>query len=262
MATTTDAPPDYNIESPDVPKTTQRFVPLENNPEVMTALVHKLGLSDSLSFHDVYSLDDPSLLAFVPRPVHALLLVFPVSKGYEAGRMAEDAPLPVYNGSGPDEEVLWFRQTIGNACGMMGLLHLACNGGARDLIAPDTHFSELITSATPLPPAPRSRLIETSGTIAQAHAVAAAQGDTAPPSATANVEHHFVAFIKSAQGNLWELDGRRKGPLNRGKLDPEDDVLSEKALQLGVKRFLAMEAEEGFGADLRFSLLALAPTLD
>ena len=106
----------------------------ENNPEVMTALVHKLGLSDSLSFHDVYSLDDPSLLAFVPRPVHALLLVFPVSKGYEAGRMAEDAPLPVYNGSGPDEEVLWFRQTIGNACGMMGLLHLACNGGARDLI--------------------------------------------------------------------------------------------------------------------------------
>lgn len=77
-----------------------------------------------------------------------------------------------------------------------------------------------------------------------------------------NVEHHFVAFIKSAQGNLWELDGRRKGPLNRGKVDPADDVLSEKVLQLGVKRFLAMEAEQGSGADLRFSLLALAPTLD
>lgn len=100
----------------------------------MTTLVRKLGLSDAFSFHDVYSLDDPSLLAFVPRPVHALLLVFPVSKGYEAGRMAEDAPLPIYSGCGPDEEVLWFRQTIGNACGMMGLLHSACNGGARDLI--------------------------------------------------------------------------------------------------------------------------------
>lgn len=105
----------------------------------MTALVQKLGLSDSLSFHDVYSLDDPSLLAFVPRPVQALLLVFPVSKGYEAGRMAEDAPLPVYNGCGP-EEVLWFRQTIGNACGMMGLLHLACNGGARELISKISFF--------------------------------------------------------------------------------------------------------------------------
>ncbi|MCJ1469612.1 ubiquitinyl hydrolase 1 [Pseudocyphellaria aurata] len=262
MATTADAPPDYNIESPDVPKTTQRFVPLENNPEVMSTLVHKLGLSDSLSFHDVYSLDDPSLLAFVPRPVQALLLVFPVSKGYEAGRMAEDAPLPVYNSFGPDEEVLWFRQTIGNACGMMGLLHSACNGGARDLIATNTPLAELIASAIPLPPTPRSKLIETSTAIAEAHAAAAAQGDTAAPLASANVEHHFVAFIKSAQGNLWELDGRRKGPLNRGKLDTDDDPLSEKALQLGVKRFLAVEAEEGLGADLRFSLLALAPTLD
>lgn len=101
----------------------------------MTTLVHQLGLSDSFAFHDVYSLDDLSLLAFVPRPVHALLLCFPVSKGYEAVRMAEDAPLPVYDSFGPDEEVLWFRQTIGNACGLMGLLHSACNGGARELIS-------------------------------------------------------------------------------------------------------------------------------
>lgn len=90
------------------------------------------------------------------------------------------------------------------------------------------------------------------------------QGDTAPPLATDNVEHHFVAFIKSAQGNLWELDGRRKGPLNRGRLDEGDDVLSAKALTLGVKRFLKQEEMEGSGGggDLRFSLLALAPTLD
>jgi hypothetical protein len=106
----------------------------ENNPEVMTALVHKLGLSSTLAFHDVYSLDDPSLLAFVPRPVHALLLVFPVSKTYETQRAAEDSSLPEYSGSGPNEEVLWFRQTIGNACGMMGLLHSACNGGAKEKI--------------------------------------------------------------------------------------------------------------------------------
>jgi len=106
----------------------------ENNPEVMTSLVQKLGLSSTLAFHDVYSLDDPSLLAFVPRPVHALLLVFPVSKTYETQRVAEDSSLPDYSGSGADEEVLWFRQTIGNACGMMGLLHSACNGGAKEMI--------------------------------------------------------------------------------------------------------------------------------
>lgn len=106
----------------------------ENNPEVMTTLVHKLGLSPDLSWHDVYSLDDPSLLAFVPRPVHALLLVFPVSKAYEKARGEEDGPLPDYAGSGPEEEVLWFKQTIGNACGLMGLLHSVTNGMTREFI--------------------------------------------------------------------------------------------------------------------------------
>lgn len=106
----------------------------ENNPEVMTSLVHKLGLSSGLSWHDVFSLDDPSLLAFVPRPAHALLLVFPVSKAYEASRQAEDSSLPEYSGSGPEEEVLWFKQTIGNACGLMGLLHASVNGASRELI--------------------------------------------------------------------------------------------------------------------------------
>lgn len=100
----------------------------------MSSLIHRLGLSESLSFHDVYSLTDPTLLAFVPRPAHALLLVFPVSSTYESYRNAEDAPLPEYSGSGPGEEVLWFKQTIGNACGLMGLLHAACNGLARDFI--------------------------------------------------------------------------------------------------------------------------------
>lgn len=106
----------------------------ENNPEVMTSLVHKLGLSPELAWHDVYSLDDPSLLDFVPRPAHALLLVFPVSSAYNKAREEEDSSLPEYAGTGPEEEVLWFRQTIGNACGLMGILHATCNGMTRDLI--------------------------------------------------------------------------------------------------------------------------------
>ena len=109
----------------------------------MTSLVHKLGLSPSLAFHDVYSLDDPALLAFVPRPVHALLLVFPVSKTYESAREVEDSSRQEYTGSGPNEEMLWFRQTIGNACGMMGLLHSACNGGAKELIGMRGQASEI-----------------------------------------------------------------------------------------------------------------------
>jgi ubiquitin carboxyl-terminal hydrolase L3 len=103
----------------------------ENNPEVMSSLVQQLGMSKSVGFHDVYSIDDPDLLAIVPRPVYALLLVFPVSDTYEKFRVEEDEGKPQYNGSGPEEEVIWFKQTIGNACGLIGLLHGASNGEAR-----------------------------------------------------------------------------------------------------------------------------------
>ncbi|KAL9125188.1 MAG: hypothetical protein Q9217_005572 [Psora testacea] len=236
-----------------------RFVPLENNPDVMSSLVHKLGLSSDLSWHDVYSLDDPSLLAFVPRPAHALLLVFPVSKAYDTARTEEDNNLPDYTGSGLDEEVLWFKQTIGNACGLVGLLHAVCNGMTRDLIAPSTPLSHLITEAIPLSPPGRAKLLETYPELASAHASAAAEGSTEAPSADEHVDLHFVAFVKSAENNLWELDGSRKGPLNRGKLPEGEDVLGERALELGPKRFLKREEGTAVG-EIRFSILALGPS--
>ena len=67
------------------------FIPLEANPEAMTTLLRTLGLSHDLSMHDVFSLTEPELLAFVPRPALALLLVFPVTATYESHRLAEDA---------------------------------------------------------------------------------------------------------------------------------------------------------------------------
>jgi ubiquitin carboxyl-terminal hydrolase L3 len=107
----------------------------------MSALVHKLGLSPKLAFHDVFSIDDPDLLAFVPRPAYALLLIFPVSDTYENFRVQEDKEKAVYDGSGPEEEVIWYKQTIGNACGLIGLLHGVSNGEAR------THIGLSTTSA-------------------------------------------------------------------------------------------------------------------
>ena len=121
--------------NPDLPQGhTPAFIPLEANPEVMTTLLRRLGLSDSLAVHDVYSITEPELLAFVPRPALALLLVFPVSAAYESQRLAEDAGVPEYNGKGDSEPVLWFRQTIRNACGLMGLLHAVSNGPAKSFI--------------------------------------------------------------------------------------------------------------------------------
>lgn len=100
----------------------------------MTTLVHNLGLAPTLAFHDVFSISDPEFLAFVPRPALALLLVFPVSKSYEQFQRQEDEGKPEYQGKGDDEDPVWFKQTIRNACGMIGVLHAISNGAARDMI--------------------------------------------------------------------------------------------------------------------------------
>ncbi|KAH7089069.1 hypothetical protein FB567DRAFT_323975 [Paraphoma chrysanthemicola] len=248
-------------DSPDVPAGKKRFIPLENNPEVMTALVHKLGLNKSLAFHDVFSIDEPELLAFVPRPAHALLLVFPVSETYEKFRVQEDKEREEYQGHGPDEEVVWYKQTIGNACGLIGLLHGVSNGVPRSNIEPNSNLAKLVNDAIPLKPTERADLLYESEALESAHQAAATGGDTSAPAAEDNVDLHYVCFVKSENNSLWELDGRRKGPLNRGQLSPDEDVLSEKALDLGVRSFLKRETAAG-GGDLRFSLITLAESLD
>lgn len=234
----------------------------ENNPEVMTKLLHNLGLSRSLQFHDVWSIDDPDLLSFVPRPSHALLLVFPVSETYEKFRREEDEDKNEYDGSGNGEEVIWYKQTIGNACGLIGLLHGASNGSARAQVQHGSDLEALITKAVPLGPTDRATLIEETQALETAHQAAAATGDTAAPNAEDNVDLHYVCFVKSEKnGHLYELDGRRKGPLDRGELKDDEDVLSPTALEKGVRAFLRREEAAG-GGELRFSLIVLAESFD
>jgi len=247
--------------SPDVPLKRKRFIPLENNPEVMNSLVHKLGLSRKLGFQDVFSIDEPELLAFVPRPAHALLLIFPVSETYEKFRREEDANKNVYEGSGAGEPVVWYKQTIGNACGLIGLLHGVSNGVARSHIESDSDLAKLLHDAIPLKPSERADLLYESQALESAHQSAATAGDSSAPSADDKVDLHFVCFVKTEDNHLWELDGRRKGPLDRGQLTQEEDVLSEKALEVGVRAFLKRETAAG-GGDLRFSLIVLAPSMD
>ncbi|MCJ1375081.1 ubiquitinyl hydrolase 1 [Loxospora ochrophaea] len=227
----------------------------------MSSLVHQLGLSPSLAFHDVFSIDEPELLAFVPRPAFALLLVFPCSKAYEQFRLQEDEDKPDYEGSGPNEEVVWFKQTIRNACGLIGLLHGVSNGPSRSFIEPGSHLQKLLEAATPLTPVARADLLYESQALESAHQTAAAKGDTSAPAADASVDLHYVCFVKTTNNDLWELDGRRKGPIKRGTLDSTEDVLSETALKLGVRSFLRREEAAG-GAEMRFSLVALAQSFD
>ena len=94
---------------------TDCWTPIESNPELFTELAHNLGLAKSLTFQDVWTLDAEST-AFLLRPVFALVLVFPTDDNYEQNRMARGDHSATSNGN----HVIWFKQTIYNACGLYG----------------------------------------------------------------------------------------------------------------------------------------------
>ena len=233
------------------------LVPLENNPEVLTHLLHTLGTRPTLTFHDIYSFDRSSgLLDFIPRPVHALILIVPAHV-YHPARDAEDAELSPYQGAGPDEPVLWFRQTIGNTCGTMAALHAVSNGAARRHVVPGSSLDALLNDAVALGPEPRAKLLYDSQALEDAHAAAATLGDTKAPLASDPIGNHFIALVKADDGNLWELNGGMRGPVCRGPLGKDEDALSETALDLGVRPFL--KVAEGMGdGEIGFSVVALA----
>jgi len=115
----------------------------------------------------------------------------------------------------------------------------------------------LLEAAIPLKPADRAQLVESSDSLESAHQSAATEGSSEAPDAEADVDFHYICFVKSSKNNhLYELDGGRKGPLDRGDLG-QDDVLSEKALKV-VKSFIERE----HGENLNFSIVALAPSLE
>ncbi|KAI9667270.1 MAG: hypothetical protein M1821_000084 [Bathelium mastoideum] len=233
------------------------FVPIENNPEVLTHLLHTLGTSPSLTFHDIYSLDPTSgLLDFIPRPVHALILIVPAHV-YHPARDGEDSAMQPYAGSGPDEPVLWFRQTIGHACGTMAALHAVANGPARAHVIPGSPLDALLRQAVPLGPKARAALLYESQALETAHTSAAALGDSMAPSAREPNGNHFIALVKAGDGKLWELNGGMKGPVCRGALGEGEDALSERALDLGLRPFLKVAEEMGDG-EIGYSVVALA----
>ncbi|OIW33196.1 ubiquitin carboxyl-terminal hydrolase, family 1 [Coniochaeta ligniaria NRRL 30616] len=227
---------------------TKAFLPLESNPEVFNELLRMLGVSSRLQFEDVFSLDEPD---FLPHPALAAVLVFPADDVLKADAASERE---AYAGSGADEPVVWFRQTIQNACGLYAILHGVCNGEAVRYIEPDGVLARLLKASTNLPPEGRARVLEESAELEKAHATVALKGDSAvPESAEAEVEFHYICYVMSAKdGHVFELDGDRKGPIDTGLVLSEgEDVLCEKVV--GLIRKYADEAD----GNLNFSLLAL-----
>ncbi|KAF7319287.1 Ubiquitin carboxyl-terminal hydrolase [Mycena chlorophos] len=238
------------------------YIPLESDPIIFTELIQALGVN-SLQFHDVLSLEfedlSPSGALALPGPVYAFILAFPTTQEYESELKAAKQRARLdgtqYQGSGHDEPVIWFEQTIGNACGLYAILHAVSNLGAagNTHIASGSVLERFLAECILLDPVKRAAALESSQAIADAHRHAATQGSTAVPDAEDEVDFHYVCFVKSPKdGHIYELDGDRNGFVDRDAfLDGERDLL-RGGLQV-VKSFTK-------NGDKQFQLMALVPT--
>ncbi|KAK3064919.1 hypothetical protein LTS18_002670 [Coniosporium uncinatum] len=142
--------------------------------------------------------------------------------------------------------LIWFRQTIRHACGLIGLLHGIVNGEAAEYIRPNTDLHKLRDDIIPLQPVDRAKLLYDSDMLERAHAEAAQSGDAVAPDTMAYEDGHaFIAYVKGRDGRLYELEGRRKGPVDRGMLEANEDVLSERTLRMGLREYVERASQGG-----------------
>ncbi|EGW30853.1 uncharacterized protein SPAPADRAFT_62754, partial [Spathaspora passalidarum NRRL Y-27907] len=175
-------------------------IPLESNPSIFTDLSYNLGLSPLLQFHDVYSLVDQDLLAFLPQPIYGIILLFPLTRQYEEYHKNEDSKRDLEL----SDKVTWFKQTIGNGCGLYALLHILANLPS-DLIIENSKLAEFLKQVQGKSIQDTSKLVEGLESFIKLDENFGSKGQTEAPEATASIDLHFITYIKGKNGHLYEL---------------------------------------------------------
>jgi ubiquitin carboxyl-terminal hydrolase L3 len=195
-------------ENEQMTTTTKTWLPLESNPGVMTSYLGKLGLNtDKYAFVDVFSTEDWAL-DMVPRPVLAVLMLFPITAESESYSHHQQQQIKA-TGQVLSPNVRFIKQTIGNACGTIGLLHAATNGAvsAADLIkTTDCFLSSFANTLQTQTIDEVAQSLESDQVLETAHETAAEDGNTAVPTINEEVDMHFVCFAH-VDGHLYELGG-------------------------------------------------------
>ena len=169
-------------------------------------------MGSSYSFHDVFGMD-VELLAMVPQPVIALLLLFPCSAAQSEHKDAQQEQQEA-SGFVANPKSFFLKQTIGNACGTIGLIHAIANN--LDVIELGPGFlKEFIDSCKELSPEDRGEKLEENKGITEEHESAAREGQTEADSEDENVNLHFICFTNVEQ-RLYEFDGTKAGPVDHG----------------------------------------------
>lgn len=146
--------------------------PLESNPEVISTFARKLGLDQSLCYIDIFSTEEWAL-EMIPKPVYAVLLLFPVKESTELFLLEERNRIEK-EGQILSENVYFTKQIVGNACGTIAVLHASMN--LRDKYKPSSYFDRFYNSTCNMNADERAKFLEDDDEIEVNHVSAAELG--------------------------------------------------------------------------------------
>ncbi|CAM9489076.1 unnamed protein product [Discosporangium mesarthrocarpum] len=232
----------------------KRWFPLESNPGVMNKYVEKMGWPiEKYRFVDVFSTEDWAL-GMVPQPVLGVMMLFPIKEATEKHRKEEAASL-LASGQAVKDKVYFMKQTVGNACGTVGLLHCTLNASISHGIelAKDSFLQRFLGKTRGMSADQMARALHDEEELEVVHEEAAQEGQSEQKDRDEKINTHFVCLTE-VDGILYELDGRKEGPISHG---PTSEATLLQDCCVVVKKF--MDRDPG---ELRFTIVALAPATD
>lgn len=211
---------------------------MEINPEMLNKMMEKLGVGGNC-FVDVLGLEEDQLSA-VPKPCCALMLLFPLTQQHQSFRKQQADKVAA------GSEVYFLKQTVGNSCGTIALLHAVGNNKDSMTFNDGSALKKFLDDTAGMSIDERAKHFEENQAIKEAHNDIAAQGQCRPEADKVNF--HFIAFA-NVNGHLFEFDGKMEGAVDHGTTKDESFVTDAAKVCRGF-----MEREEG---EVRFSAVAL-----
>lgn len=204
------------------------WVPLESNPDVLTEFARKVGLPEDWGFCDVFG-TDPELLCMVPQPCKALTFLYGCTEALYDSRRAAEAKVEA-DGQKLSDGLVYLKQYVGNACGTIACIHVMANNAESLGVAADAPLSRFLGSIRGKTPHEAGALLADATELHSASEGAAQGGQTEAPEASADTDAHFVAFVEK-DGDVYELDGRKKFPINHGPAGDDFLLAATKAIK-------------------------------
>jgi len=146
----------------------------------------------------------------------------------------------------PSKKLYFTRQTIGNACGTVGIIHALGNAASKIKLGEGSYFDRFYKRTADMDPVQRAAFLEEDQEMEDAHSVAVSAGDT---EAKDGVIEHYICF-SCVDGELYELDGGTSRPISHGPSSP--DTLLQDAAKV-IKERLALYPESN-----NFNVMALS----